>query len=178
MKKALMIMMVVGLCLGFTGMAMALDDTTTQTMDLNVNEIAVLDDTGDPGALTIVAPATGGQTPADVTDNSTYAQYTSVITTGQTRKLTAQISVAAPAGTQLTLEASGLSGTEGSAVAKATLGTVSAVDIVTGIGSCATGIGATDGAQLTYGLEVTDVTALVVTSGTAPVVTLTLTAGA
>ena len=149
MKKRLSTIMAIVVTLSIlfiAGPVMAAEDSTTQTMNLNVNEIAVLDVTDDPGSLTIVAPATGGMTPADVTDNTTYAQYTSVVNSDTTRRLTAGIDVDAPAGTILTLVSSGVSGTSGTPQGKATLLTASAVDIVLSIGSCATGTGGTDGA--------------------------------
>ena len=76
--KAVSILCFVVLCILLVGAVMAAD-TANQTVQLNVDEICVIDVTGDPAALTVVAPAVGGQSPADVTDNSTYAQYTSVV---------------------------------------------------------------------------------------------------
>jgi hypothetical protein len=159
-----------------TGPAMALNDTATQTTDLTVDEIAVIDVSApNVPALNITAPATGGLDPVDDSDATTYAQYTSVVAASATRSITAQMSVAAPAGTQLTL-ATTVSGTgEGTSAAAQTLDVTTAIIIVTAIGSCATGTGASDGALLTYSFEMTDATALVAGEQTTPTITLTLT---
>ena len=132
------------------GPVMAASDTAGQTMDLNVNEIAVIDVTlvAVP-PLTITAPVTGGDDPVDDSDNSTYAQYTSVVGATVTRTITAEMSVAAPAGTQLTLDATVPAG-KGATAGEKTLNHTAAEIIVTAIGSCATGSGATDGAKLTH----------------------------
>ena len=58
------VVLAVGLLFGIAGPAFAAD-TATQTVQMNVNDIFVIDVTGNPAALTIAAPATGGQTPAD-----------------------------------------------------------------------------------------------------------------
>lgn len=148
------------------------NDTTTQNLSMEVEAMAVIDVTGDPGALVISAPTAGGATPANATDNTTYARYTSVVETG-TRAITAGLDVAAPAGTTLTLEA--VPGTDGgAAVGVVTLNDATASDIITGIGNVATGEGDTDGAQLNYVLSVDDISQLS-TGTTAAVVTLTLT---
>lgn len=180
MKKVLMGLMVAGLVLGFTGMSMAAEsDTATQTMDLNVDEIAVIDVTANPGVMTIVAPATGGETPADVTDDTTFVQYTSTVTFGTTRSITAQMGNMeyAPSGTQLTLTASGMDDFigEGTSAGAVIVDEFFARNIITGITSCATGTGAADGALLTYSLEVVDPWALIADEQTTPTITLTLT---
>ncbi len=53
--------------------------------------------------------------------------------------------------------------------------TSTAADIVEGIGSCATGTGATNGAQLTYVLSINTMTSLVASDNHTVTVTLTLT---
>jgi hypothetical protein len=152
-------------------------DTATQTVQLNVDDICVIDVTGDPATLTISAPAVGGQTPADATDNSTYAQYTSVVPSGTTRLLTANWGAgdSAPSGTQLGLEVTSLTAGCGTAVGGGITVSGTAQNIVTAIASCATGTGATDGAQLTYTLSVSNMGALDSTDDQTVTITLTLT---
>jgi hypothetical protein len=152
-------------------------DTATQTVQLNVDDICLIDVTGDPAALAIVAPAIGGQTPADATDNSTYAQYTSVVCGATTRAVTANWGGgdAAPSGTSLSLEVTSLTAGCGTAVAGGITVDATARNIVTGVTSCATGTGGTDGAQLTYTLSVSDVTQLDSCDDQSVTITLTLT---
>ena len=161
---------------GLVGPVLAAD-TATQSVQLNVDEVCVIDVTGDPAALTITAPALGGQTPAGVSDNSTYAQYTSVVCGAAARSLTANWggADAAPSGCSLSLEVTGLTAGCGSPVVGGITVSSVAQNIVGSIGSCATGTGATDGAQLTYTLSVSDHTQLDSCDDQAVTVTLTLT---
>ncbi len=150
-------------------------DTATQSVTMTVSSICVVDVTGNPPTLAIVAPGTGGATPSNATDTSTYVQYTSTVATGTTRNLSAKIGAGdiIPAGCSLKLTVTPSGGTnEGSTAGQITLSST-ASNIVTGIGSCATGTGGTDGAQLSYSLEVTAMTSLQAASETATV-TLTL----
>jgi hypothetical protein len=174
--KAFSILFAVVFCFTMAGVVLAAD-TATQTVQLNVDEICVIDVTGDPAALTIAAPAVGGQTPADATDNSTYAQYTSVVCGATARALTANWGAgdAAPSGCELGLEVTSLTAGCGSAVVGGITMSGSAQNVVTGIGSCATGTGGTDGAQLTYTLSVADDTQLDSCDDQTLTITLTLT---
>jgi len=164
------------LSLALVGLAVA-DDTANQTVQMNVDDICVIDVTGNPAALTIVAPGTGGQTPPDDSDNTTYAQYTSVVAGAARRTITAAWggSDAAPSGTSLLLEVTAVTAGCGSRVVGGI--TVSAIDqdIVTAIPSCATGTAGTDGGQLTYTLSVDDVSQLDSSDDQSVTVTLTLT---
>ncbi len=173
--KYLMIAIVAVMTVGLIGLAMAATDDATQNLTLAVSEICVLDVTGNPGVITVVAPGTGGQTPANPSDNSTYAQYTSTVASGLTRNMTAQWggADAAPAGTSLDLTAAPAGGTQGVTAGLITVSS-SAQNIITGIGSCATGTSDTDGAQLTYTLMIDDVTALVAGDSQSVTITLTL----
>lgn len=175
MKKLTIGLLATALCLGLSGVALAATDNTTQSVTMTVNEIAVIDVTGNPATLTVTAPVAGGDVPQNATDNSTYAQYTSTVASGLTRSITAarDSSGTAPAGCSLKVVASGISGNEGSAAAQITI-TTSAQDIITGIGSCNTGTNATDGAQLTYTLSVDTVTSLVAAESKTATITLTL----
>lgn len=166
----------VGLSFGLVGVAVAAD-TATQTVQMNVNDICVIDVTGNPGALTIAAPTTGGQTPPDDSDNTTYAQYTSVVSGATARTVTAAWggSDAAPAGCSLALEVTVLTAGCGSRAVGGITVSSTPQNIITAIGSCATGTAGTDGGQLTYTLGVDDVTLLDASDDQSVTVTLTLT---
>jgi hypothetical protein len=175
--RALIAAFIASLLLGpFTAVIVSAADTATQTVQLQVDDICVIDVTGDPATLTIAAPATGGQTPSDVADNSTYAQYTSVVPTSTTRVLTANWGGgdAAPAGCELRLEVTTLGSGCGSPGSQIVISGV-AGSIITAIPSCATGTGATDGAQLTYTLGVIDQSLVDASDDQTVTITLTLT---
>jgi len=161
--------------LGIIGL-MGAATSVNQTVTMGVNSICVLAVTANPGALTVTAPAIGGATPSNPTDNTTYAQYTSTVGAGTTRSLTVQWggSDAAPNGCALRLTAAPQGGNKGATAGQITLSSTAA-NIVTGIRSCATGSGATNGAQLIYELAVTDVEALVAGQSQQATITLTLT---
>ena len=176
MKSLKHILLGVGCALALTALVQAAA-TTTQTVTMQVNAICVLAVTGNPGTLTVSAPASGGQTPSNPSSNTTYAQYTSTVPASQSRKLTAAwgASDAAPAGCSLKLAATPSGGTnQGTGACQITL-SATAQDIVTQIKSCATGTGGTNGAQLTYTLSVDTVTSLVASESKSATVTLTLT---
>ncbi|MFH1313923.1 MAG: hypothetical protein ABIJ00_11960, partial [Candidatus Eisenbacteria bacterium] len=149
----------------------------TQTLNMNIPDICVLDVTSASISLDIVAPGSGGAAPGDDSDISSYAQYTSVVGSGTTRNLTAAWggSDAAPAGCSLKLEVISLTAGCGSAVSGGITMSSSAQNIVASIGSCATGTGATDGARFAYTLSVDDATSLDASDDQSATITLTLT---
>ena len=173
-RKAILSGAVIGL--GLVGLMFAAS-TATQTVTMQVNAICVLAVTGNPSTLTVTAPATGGQAPSNGSNTSTYAQYTSTVASGTTRKITAkwESGDAAPAGCALKLTATPSGGTnQGTSAGQITV-TSTAQDVVTTIRSCVTGTGGSDGAQLSYSLEVSDATALVASESKSATVSLTLT---
>ena len=100
-------LVVVGLSLG----VFAATDTATSTVSITFSEIAVLDVSGDPGLLTIAAPASAGDLPADQSDATTTMSWTSSVGTAATRMITGSIAslfsgidlyatIAAPGGTE------------------------------------------------------------------------------
>lgn len=177
MRRSLLFVVIsmVAVFLGLSGVSMAVSDTATQSVTMTVNEIAVIDVTNQTVSLTITAPAQGGAAPTNPTDASTYLQYTSTVSTGTTRKITAAIGAtdSAPAGTSLKLAATVPAGM-GIAASELTLDST-ARDLVTGIGSVNTGTGSTDGAQLNYTLSIVDMTQLVANENKTVTVTFTLT---
>jgi hypothetical protein len=102
--------------------------------------------------------------------------YTSVVGASKTRSITAAWGGAdkTPAGCSLKLVISEIAGlNEGTASAEITISSV-AQNIITGIGSCATGVGI-GGAKLKYTLSVDTVTSLVAASSENVTITLTMT---
>lgn len=165
------------LTLGLAGLTFA-ETTATQMVVMQIGSIAVLGVSGSPAALIVTAPALGGDTPSNPTDSTTYAQYTSTVATSVTRRLQANwasVVDAAPAGCslRLTVTPAGLQ-KQGSSAGQITM-TSTATDIVTGIGSCATGVGPTSGAQLAYALWIDTMTDLVAGDNRTVTITLTLT---
>jgi len=85
------ILTAVVLVLGLSLLAIAASDTDTQTVTITLEEIATISASGDPATMTFTAPATPGDLPADVSDNSTTMAWTSNVASGNTRKITGQI---------------------------------------------------------------------------------------
>jgi hypothetical protein len=151
--------------------------TATQTVTMTISAISVLGVSGNPAALTVTAPALGGDTPTNPTSNTTYARYTSTVATGVTRRLQANWGVAdaAPAGCSLLLTATPAAlPNQGTTAGQITM-TSTATNIVTGIGSCATGTGPASGAQLAYVMSIDSMTSLVAGESHTVTITLTLT---
>jgi hypothetical protein len=125
--------------------------------------------------LTIANPATPGGTPSNVTSTSTYAQYSSTVASGVTRRITAAWATgnSAPTGCELRLTATPGTG-QGTSAGQILLSTT-AQNIITSIGGCATGTGATSGAQLAYALNIITMTSLVANENKSATITFTLT---
>jgi hypothetical protein len=158
----------------------AASDTATHDVTMNVNEI-VLIDINNTGALTLstTAPGNGGEDPTGQTDStSKLLQYTSLVAGGASRNISVAwsgaLDGACPAGTHLEAEAISIPGSCGSAVAGGVTVSGSDQNIITGIGSCATGTGA-NGAQMEYRFVVDTVSSLVVGDSTSVRLVFTLT---
>jgi len=177
MKKLQLMTLGTAFVLLVCGSAMGQANVDSHTVTMVVGDIAVLNLTGGNITLTIAAPGTGGQQPVDDTDNTCYLQYTATVPSGMTRTLSVAWGAGdtAPGGCSLRVTAtpSGVVG-EGSTSGQRTLSS-SAQSVVTAIGSCYTGTGALDGANLSYVLTVTDALTLVANESQAATVTYTLT---
>ena len=149
----------------------------THPVTINLSGIAVVSLVGGNLSLSVTSAGTGGQPPQDDTDNTCYLQYTSCISIGQTRTLNVAWGAgdSAPAGClmRVTITPSGGAG-EGSSSGQRTI-SGSAQTVVTGITRCATGTSATDGANLSYTLSVSDATSLVAGESSSATITFTLT---
>jgi len=163
----------IALVLALSGLGIA-QATASHTVTMNVQAIARIAVTANV-VLDITAPVFAGDYPADDTDNTAYLQYTVVVSPGQTKNVTAAWASGdtAPAGCELWLTATPqVGGNRGSSAGQIIMSD-SAQPVITGIGSCATGRGAGQGAMLTYTLHVSDFTALV--AGETQVATVTFT---
>ena len=161
----------------FAGLGVLLADTSADTHDVTISilEVALLGvDDNSTITLTTVAPGTAGDDVTGQTNSAKYLHYTCLNATSAERLIDAQLSAAAPAGTALLLTATPAGG-EGTGAGQVTLDNASATNIITAIGSVATGstVG-TDGANLAYALSITDVASLVVGGGSTITVTFTL----
>lgn len=114
----------------------------------------ILDLEGVAPTLTFVAPIQAGAAIADVTSNTSWINYTSIVASLATNKVSVAITGTVPAGTTLKVVAAaragtGGDGTYGTPTAAVTL-SATAQNLITTIGSCYTGDGNTNGHQLTY----------------------------
>ena len=177
MKKGRAFIFAAALVLLIHGGAAGQANQTSHTVTMEVDAIAVLNLTGGNITLSVSAPATGGQIPQDGTDSTCYLQYTSTVPSGQSRTLTVAWGGAdtAPAGTSLKVTANPDGGTnEGSSAGQKTVSS-SAQVVVNTVGSCFTGTGGTDGANLAYVLSVDTATSLVAGESQQATLTYTLT---
>ncbi len=177
MKKLLKLALVLVLVLGFSSMAKAQSNTSdTQDMTITINEIKVLEIISSAITLTIEAPETAGNNPSWGVDTTTLVQYSSVNTSGSTHKILAQLNVAPPNGTVLTLQPSAPANC-GTAQGNAVLSNTVNREMISLIGNCKTGIGGSDGAGMTYifSPEFSLENAIVMNAGTsAMIVTFTI----
>ena len=147
-------MMVVSMGL-FTTNVIAQDTSEAgEAITYSLPAMRILDVEGTAPTLSIVAPDEAGTAIADATSNTSWINYTSVIETGTTNKVTVALTGATvPAGTTLKVVAAvdaGLGdGSLGTPADEVTLSTT-AQDLITAIGSCYTGDGSSSGHQLTY----------------------------
>ena len=160
MRKVKILVLMSSLVVALSGLGLA-QTTASHQVTMQVNDVALLGLIGGNITLTIGAPGTPGLPPGDATDSTCRLQYTALVPSGESRSITVQWASgdAAPAGTQLSVTATpaglGSGATEGGSAGSVII-TDSAQPVVTGIGSCYTGTGGTDGAQLAYLLDVTN----------------------
>ena len=178
MIKLAIVLLTAALFLGVAGVetVFSASDGASHDVTMQVVEIAVMGlNNANTITHTIDTATSGGASAQDDTDSSKLLQYTSLVAGATQRSITAQWggSDAAPAGTQLNLEATSVPTDCGSAASAVTLSST-AKPIITGIGSCATGVGS-NGAALTYTLSVDDFTALAAGESKKATITYTLT---
>jgi hypothetical protein len=97
MKKLTSILLVIVLTFALSGVALAGTGSDSSSVTITFSEIAELGVSGNPGTLTIAAPATAGDLPADQSDATTTMSWTSntdyVGEAQQTRKITGSLAV-------------------------------------------------------------------------------------
>ena len=156
---------------GLTGVLMAATGSVGSGVTATFEEIADLSVSGNPGTITIAAPAVAGDLPADVSDATTTMSWTSNVPELTSRKITGSLdvlfsginlyaTVAAPGGT------SGASAGELLFTAAAT-----AYEFVTGIENCSV-----SAQMITFRANVTGM--VTPYTATAHTITWTLTAAA
>ncbi len=91
MKTLAKVLLLAALVVGLEAVAMAGTGSTTQTVTITFSEIAEIGVSGDPATITIVAPATAGDLPADQTEATTTMAWTSNVAATLTRKITGSI---------------------------------------------------------------------------------------
>jgi hypothetical protein len=139
------------------------DNIDAHDITIQIPEVALLDIEPNGSTITIgpAAPTEEGD-PIDftnATNNTLWMNYSSIIgsTTEPSRDVTVAITTGTlPGGMELKVlaaaDAGGGAGTVGTPTAEVTLSTTTQ-NIVTGVGSCYTGTGTTNGHQLTYTLS-------------------------
>ena len=173
-KARILVLTIIVMLIGSVSI-FAASDTASHDVTMQVNEVVLLDiDDVTTMTLNTTAPANGGEDVTGSTDTR-LLQYTSLVAGATTRTISVSWGAldAAPAGTELKIEATGVAAGCGTAGAQITVSNV-AQNIVTAIGSCATGTGAS-GTEVTYTLNVTDVSALDVAGDSTVTITYTLT---
>ena len=162
-------------------------NAATNGLSLGMPELNLLSSASASISLVLTTAVAGEAVKSSMSDSTARVKISSIIAEGQTRILNAQVTTGAiPGGTTLQLAAktpnANFGGTKGDFGSNATLSTASATSIVTGIGSCFSGITDDDGYVLRYkwGLDnpaanYGDIRAA--PGGAAITVTLTLSAG-
>ena len=185
MKKLIIGIGIIAGCILSVQNTRAQDNVTSHNISLGLPEVALLATTSGGINLTLSAATNAGEAvQQSVSDSTAYVQYSSVISEGSTRTLSAKYSGALPAGTTLTAKVLGSSanavGTTGTLVATDVTITTTDATLVSAIGSCYSGTAADDGYRMkyTWGLDnpsanYADIRATAAVSLT---VTLTLTA--
>lgn len=185
MKNLKKIITVIGVFLMISANTWAQTNVATNNLSLGLPELNLIASSASTINLQLTTTTAGQAVEASKSDSSTYVQISSVVSSTQTRSLSAEITNGVvPAGTKLSLVAqspnanfAGTGGTLGSQV----LLSSSSADIVTLIGSCYSGVTSTDGYRLkyTWGLDNPASTygAIRATAGASIVVTITLSAG-
>ena len=149
--------------------------TATTAVSVTIASFCLVAVTSSSVTLTITNPATPGGTPSNATSTSTYAQYSSTVASGVTRRITAAWATGNSAPTGCELRFTATPGTGQGTSAGQILVSTTAQNIVTGIGGCATGTGSTSGAQLAYALNIVTMTSLVANESKSASITLTMT---
>mgnify|MGYP006296066631 CR=1 FL=1 len=159
MKRYLEVLCVVVLMLGVVSGVQAQTATHDLSITINGFQLIALNGGGTPVSFEIGAPSEAGEKPeiissSGVSDN--YLLYSSIFSSTDS-KITAGLDADVESPLTLSVSAtaaSGGGGDKGDVQTGVELSNAAA-DVITGIGSCWTGLG-TNGAQLTYSLSIPD----------------------
>jgi hypothetical protein len=154
MKRLFLLTAAVCITAAFTGKVMAQDPNTGgDVITYQLDAVAIMDIEGTAPSLHLIKPLEAGEAVPDVQSDLSWINYTSIIGTGLTNKVTVVLTKAPPSFTTLKVVAAAHAGTGngtyGTPSAERTLST-EAQDLITLIGSCWTGTGNTNGHKLTY----------------------------
>lgn len=161
-------------------------NTSTQTLTMGIPEVLLINAVDSTGATAAVSLQLTTTTAGDAINGGTatsYAQVSSIVSSGQTRDITASVS-GVPSGTTLQVLGAIPSGSDGDGTFGSSAGTVTlgatALNVFTGIGSCYTGTAAKDGYKLDWTWNAGAAgtySNIVATGGATATVTFTITAG-
>lgn len=185
MKKFIIVIGIIGGCFFSSTNVLAQTNEAAHSVTLGLPEVALLATGGSGINLTLSSAASAGEAvESSIADSSAYVQFSSVISDGSPRILTAKYTGTMPAGTTLTAKV-----LSPNASAVGTIGTLIATDVtittvdatlITDIGSCYSGTAADDGYRMRYTWGLDDPAAnyadIRATSTANITVTLTLTA--
>ena len=141
------------------------DNTAAHTVGIDIENLAIIDieSAGNGGSditLSPSAPTEAGEavTFSEASNSDLWLNYSSIVSNGKQRSISASISDGLPVGLSLKVAASDVveqygKGRKGSANKTPKKLTHGGIDVVTGIGSCYTGDGANKGTNLTYTLD-------------------------
>jgi hypothetical protein len=139
----------------YSGRSVAQSYTAGDQITLGVQDFCLIDTNHAPVSLTL-STSVAGTPVVSVSNSDMYVKVSSVVPGNTNRKITARVSGGTiPAGTRLTLLAA-LSvnlnggGRRGVALTTPIILNTTDQDLITGVGSCYTGTGYTDGYRLTY----------------------------
>lgn len=185
MKKLIIVTGIIVGCFLSVIKTHAQENITTHDLSLGLPEVALLATTSSGINLTLSAASVAGEAvEQSISDSSAYVQFSSVISEGVPRTLSAKYSGTMPGGTTLTLKAlapnANSAGVTGTLVSSDVTLTGTDATIVSGIGSCYSGTSADDGYRMVYtwGLDnpAANYSDIRATASASLTVTLTLTA--
>ena len=156
----------------------------TISLAITVSSIAAVQVTGTALQFSVDPPLSAGDLPVitETANDPTYIQYTSVVPTAQTRTIDVQSDTAMPAGLKLNIRAGTPTGhgglgtpVAGGIMIDSTYTAATDQTLLSGITSCATGTGGTQGAPIYYTLAIDEATFANLTTDGAAAITITYT---
>lgn len=156
-------------------------DSDIVPVEIILPQIALLDiEDGSPVILNQINPTEAGNQPGFESNSIQWINFTSAVSTGTTRNITAAIEGGSiPSGIALQLTLSAYSGTGEGNLGTPTGGaitlTTSPQDIITAIGGAYTGNGTGNGYQIIYSILLSDISLLTSTASTSFDVVYTMT---